>query len=336
MGDVHVRVKGDDVEAVVFVEPLDDVAGRLFRLLYLFACHAAGGVQHQHHVLGRHLLGVDIDLGRDQEEEVAGLVVRAVRRQAHPDLIVGGREQQLEVRARDHVGELHTDGGLVIAVPLDRRVVAGRVDGADGLRRFDFDGDGDFGDGLGGELLSAQRVDEAHQAVLPLQELGVADLDASLAVGRDGEDVGLEHPAVDVLQQGGVALAADDLLVDAAGLVPVQQAALKLLSVNEHGEVGDGGVLGEGEDVGGFQRRVSRVLERLVDLYLGDLVADGDFDSMVLDGKEGDEAAEWTTGTRAGFWRRAGSIRDNDAVRADLHGGGDDRSSDGPGECDEA
>ena len=138
---------------------------------------------------------------------------------------------------------------------------------------------------LGRELLGRERVDIAYQVVIPRQRLGILDLDAPLAVSRNGIDAGLEGAAADVFQQGRVALLAHCLLVDAAGFLFGQELAFHLLAVNVHAEVGDGGVIGQGEEVRALQLTIRVIDKDLVDLGLRDLVVDGNVDAMILDGE---------------------------------------------------
>ena len=166
--------------------------------------------------------------------------------------------------------------------------------------------------GIAGELLGVQGIEVLDQAVLGLEDLGVGDLDALLAVGRDGIDPGPEEIAAHVLEQARVAHAADDVLVDPPGLAAVEDLALDPLVADVHGEIGDGGAFGNGEDVGPLDVPAEVVDEDLVDRGLGHLVDDLHLDVVVLDAE------------RAGPARPAGG-RDDEAVGPEGRGRGRQR-----------
>ena len=130
-----------------------------------------------------------------------------------------------------------------------------------------------------------QGIDVLDQvAVRPLTR-GVAERHLLVAVRRDGEDLHLQQVVADVLEQTGVLGTADDAGVNLPRLVGLDQLALHLLAVDDHGELVDGGPLGDGEDVGGFEVAVGVVAEGLLDLGEGDLILDGDAHLVVEHGQ---------------------------------------------------
>jgi hypothetical protein len=94
----------------------------------------------------------------------------------------------------------------------------------------------------------------AEGAVLQGEELAEAEGEAALPLGGDGEDTRADDVEADIFKEGGVAQGADDVGVDAGGLVAAEQLALEGLAVNRHREVGDGGA-GREEEEGGLWGR---------------------------------------------------------------------------------
>jgi hypothetical protein len=115
------------------------------------------------------------------------------------------------------------------------------------------------------------------------QDLGIFQLDAALAAGRDREDAGLDGVPAHVFQQGRVAPAPDDLLVDSAGLVGGEHLRLYGLPVHPHHEPADRRAGRQREDVGALGLPVVLVDEDLVHAGGGDLVVYGDGHPMIAD-----------------------------------------------------
>ena len=158
----------------------------------------------------------------------------------------------------------------------------------------------------GREALGVQGVDVAHQAVLNRQYLAVLQFDLARAAGRDGEDAGLHGAAPDVLQQCRVAPSPDDVLVDGAGLVGLQNPALDRHPVYPHDELRDRRSLRQWEDVGALHLPVALVEKLLLDAGDGHLVFDSHGDAVVADGEPG--LLQW------GWFGPRGRLRDDDAV----------------------
>ena len=74
-------------------------------------------------------------------------------------------------------------------------------------------------DRRGTELLGVERIGVLHQPAVALEHLRVVEFDLLLALRLDGEHADLDHPLADVLEQGGILTAADDVLVDRPGTI---------------------------------------------------------------------------------------------------------------------
>ena len=85
----------------------------------------------------------------------------------------------------------------------------------------------------------ADGIDVVDQAVIDFQHLGIGNLDAPLIAGGDGEDIGLDDIVPDVFQQGGVAVLAYDLVIDAAGFLGPQDLGVDGLAIDPHRQLID-------------------------------------------------------------------------------------------------
>ena len=116
----------------------------------------------------------------------------------------------------------------------------------------------------------------------------------------DREHAGLEDVAARPFQQAGIALLAQDRLVDLAGPLLLDDVGLDQLVADPHAEAADRGVLRQREMEHAFQPAVGVVDERFLDRRAGDLVADVDGDLVIADrqrhvaavGQLGDQRAE--------------------------------------------
>ena len=140
----------------------------------------------------------------------------------------------------------------------------------------------------------------------------------------DGIDVDAEDAAVGVFEQRGIAFAADDVLVDGAGLVGGEQLGAGFLAVDFHGELVDLRGLGDGEEVGALELLGVGVVEFLVDAGGADLAVDLDVDVVVadLERREGEVGDETRTRVGARVWDRA--VDDDESIRADRGRQGDE------------
>ena len=131
---------------------------------------------------------------------------------------------------------------------------------------------------LGGEgpRLGTQRIDVFDQAVVAGSDRGVADRNLLIAVGGHGEDAELEQAAVHVLEQARIEGAPDNVGVDLAGLVGLDEFAGNFLAVDPHGEPFDVGPLRHREDVLRFELTARLIVKRLFNVRDGHLFIDGD------------------------------------------------------------
>ncbi len=256
------------------------------RLHDALAAHAAGGVQDEHHVAG-HLLGLG-QLGprREQQHDVAvASGHRPVRQGGQADVLAAGGVEELEVLVQDGLVPVEADDRLAVAGPGDGDGVCRAIDILQGVLRLEGDGQGELLQGADGLGVGAQRVDVLDQADLGLGHRGVANGDLLVAARGDGEDAQLEQAVVHVFQETGILGLLDDVGVDLAGLGGLDEFARDLFAGDPHGELADGGALGDGEDVGGLELAVGVVAEGLLDAGDGDLVVDGDGDLVVEQGQ---------------------------------------------------
>src|SRR5690606_35381003 len=109
-------------------------------------------------------------------------------------------------------------GEAVIVLAIDGDLVRRRIDRATRGGRFDVDANARLLQRRRREAVGGEWVGVADQTVLGGQHLAVLDRDAALFSWRDRKNARLDGAASDVFQQGGIALAADDLVVDIARL----------------------------------------------------------------------------------------------------------------------
>jgi hypothetical protein len=176
-------------------------------------------------------------------------------------------------------------------------------------------------DGCGGKLFGVERVGVADEAGVGVEDLGVGDLDVLAAVALDGIDVNAEDAAVGIFEEGGIAFAADDVFVDGAGLVGVEELGAGFLAVDFHAELVDLRGLGNGEEVGAFEGLGIGVVEFLVDGGGADLAVDFGGDVVEADFQRGEGEAL--------VGQRRGVVDDDESIRADR---GDEGERDGGGE----
>jgi len=163
--------------------------------------------------------------------------------------------------------------------------MARRVQRADLLRGGDMHRDAGLLQRTRGELFRAQRIHVAHQPGVGSQHLAVLNLDAFLAPGGNGIDPRPERASIDVLEQSGVSPFANDLLVDAPGLVTVKHLRLEGTPVDPHGKARDSRSLGKGKEVLPLHLVGALVEKHLVNVGRGHLVINLDCHAVVLDGQ---------------------------------------------------
>ena len=261
-----------DLKAVAVVQVLHAERQRLLRLLQLRTGHRSGSVEHEGHILGHDFGVLRIDARRGEQEEVAVLSGILVGEKIQAKVVLLLCEEKLEVGVGLHVARFVADSRLRSAVAFDFHPMARRVDGFQETLRFEIDLEADGLDGLGGEFFRVEREDEIYQSRVGLQQLRVGQGDALAAVWFDGKDADFEEIAPGIFQQRGIAQAAHDVLVDAAGFVGGQQFGLHGLAVDLHREFVDLRALGNRKQEGAFKLAWVGIIELLLDGRGGQLV----------------------------------------------------------------
>ena len=219
--------------------------GRIDGLGELLALHRAGGVEHDDDVAVHAL--VDLDLGREEQREVAVLVTLAVGQQARVDEPLAAAEIEAEVLVgRPAVGRLPAERQLVRR-PM--RSVSRSKPGASAERTSHGHVDVDRHDGVSGTRRHP-RPGHLHEGLLAFREQRRRDREAHLALlaRRDRERAHLVQVALERAQERRVDEATDDVLVDAGRVVRVEQAAFEGLGSAGEDEIGDRAAGGHRED----------------------------------------------------------------------------------------
>ncbi len=203
-------------------------------------------------------------------------------RQAH--ILGAGGVKELEILVGRGLLLLEMNAGMPVVLARDGDGMAGTVDALDGILRGKRGIDRECFQG-GGVLFAAERIDDFNQAAIVLGDGGVAERHLLIAVSRHGENAQLEKMAIHVFEQAGVLGAAHDIGVNGAGLVRLDQFATDFFAVDPHGELVNAGPLGDGENIGSFQRPIRGVTESLDHARDGHLVLDGDVDFVADHGQ---------------------------------------------------
>ncbi|MCZ7635654.1 MAG: hypothetical protein M5U12_06165 [Verrucomicrobia bacterium] len=179
-----------------------------------------------------------------------------------------------------------------------------------------------LGMGLAENFSVFRGIAVADQPGVGAEQLRVGELHLLLAARFDGEDAHLEQVTTDVLEEGGIAVFADDVLVELPRLVGGQEFGGHLTAVHFHAEPVDLSAFGHRKDVGPFELLVVGVVELLVDGRGGHLVAHRHVHVVIHD-LQG--AKVWTRGGgtgRGGEWVEAVRARARPAVQgsAPAHG----------------
>src|SRR4029077_17653702 len=95
------------------------------------------------------------------------------------------------------LGGLIAGGGAVGTVAFDLDRVARGINRLERALALELNFDADVFDGRTGEFVRAEGEDIADEAVVGLEELGVGEVDALLAVRFDGEDADFETVTAD-------------------------------------------------------------------------------------------------------------------------------------------
>ncbi len=185
------------------------------------------------------------------------------------------------------MGVLIAGDKAMVTEAFDVDLVAGRVDGLDRLFGADLDADRDVLDRARRKALGVQGVSIADQAAIDRDDLAILDLDPLFRFGGNGVDPCAKRVAAHVLEQGRVATAADNALIDVARLVGGQHLARQPLVVDPHGKVVDRRTLGQGKEIHAFQLFPALVDEHLVHVRGGHLILDGHLHPVVPDAQVG-------------------------------------------------
>src|ERR1700722_18217344 len=115
------------------------------------------------------------------------------------------------------------------------------------------------------------------------QDRLIADLDPLLTLGEDREDAGFENIAARPFEQTGIALFAQDRLVNFARPLLLDDIGLNELVSDPHSETGDRCILRQWEVKDALENGIGSVDERLFDDGARDLIADIDRDMVIAD-----------------------------------------------------
>jgi hypothetical protein len=78
------------------------------------------------------------------------------------------------------------------------------------------------------------------ETIFGWQHLAVFNLNAPFVMGWDGEYVGLDGTRSDVFEQSRVTQLADNLVINLAGFVGLQDFSFDGVAVDPHGQLGNG------------------------------------------------------------------------------------------------
>ena len=237
---------------------IEDELGGVHGLGQLLAPHRAGRVEHEHDVARDG--GVHVDHGREQQREVAILAGHAVDQQAGVDETLTAAEVEPEVGVRGPAlgglpAQLEAAGRDALGVEIEAR----RERGAHLPGHVDVDGD----DGARGARRHP-RPGDLDQRLITLGEQrgGDGEADLALLARRDGEGADLVEVVAEGAQQRRVDQPAHDLLVDAGGLVGVEDPPFEGLGSAREQQVGDRAAGRDGEDDAALGVRTHEVLVR--------------------------------------------------------------------------
>ena len=298
-GTVDAIVEREHREPVTGGERVDDPGRRTAGGHHLPAAHAAGPVQHQHHVAWprrcrRHrrqhgqLIGALLALGVGYQHQRVGEIVTAITQPEH-EVAVGalaGPDPQApvvgfhRVQTRPDLRQCQP-GGVDADVDGERD---GMGEAGQQHRRGDPRGVGDrvgvvgvtVADRLAGQGRArdvARRHDEREAerrlTVLVGQRADQSQRDADPFAGQDVAHPHREDVGALLLGDRGPAAGGDRVVVGLTGGTALLQFGVHLPSVGGHPHPGDGPAVGHRKDVGGFQWDVEGVDEVLGQLDAG-------------------------------------------------------------------
>jgi hypothetical protein len=301
-----------DVESVPGIEAGDAVPQGFLDLLELGPQHAAGRVDRENDVFGRHGRGSLGPRSDRQEEEAVGLAT-AMRDEDGREGILAHVPAEDEVLVGAQRLRLERNSCLPFPSPgHERGLVGWTVNGSNRRRRAEADVHDDVGIIAAGVFAGVERIAVSRRPAIPSQRLRVLERDVDAPAARDGEDAGAEKPAFNVLEEPRVPRATDDVLVKPAGFVFLENLSRDLAPAHLEREVRYRGVGRQREHVNAFERSVVGVLERLLDTRPGRGLIDVNTDAMARDAER--EVRSRPPGRRRTDRRRRHDA-DDDAVR---------------------
>ena len=234
---------------------------------------------------------------RELNEEVA-VVAAAVRDDDHIFALPRDFDDRLEIAGRRVLLRGEFDVARVLGLSQSR-VVRRRCDALEARGGVDLHVDLQIAERVLFQQLALEGVAVAVAVALQRQHLRVGDFDALLRTGRDRVDARFEDVAAGPFEQAGVALLAQDRLVDFAGALLLHDIRFDEVIADPHAETGDGRVLRQREMEHAFEHAVGAVDERFFDHGARDLIADVHGDVVITDRQwhvatvhGGDERAE--------------------------------------------
>ncbi|OPZ80408.1 MAG: hypothetical protein BWY77_01090 [bacterium ADurb.Bin431] len=300
--------EADDLEAVALREIRQAVVQGLFRLRHFrFFGHRSRGVEDKNQILGEEAPGGDVGPRGQHEEEAPLLAAVLEGEQAAVDRLAAGRaEEELEIGIRLDRLFLIADHSVTGVAAADLHLMAGGVDRADGFRVRDVHFNRNAVERGGRVFLGVEGIEVLDQAVVALQQLGIAQADVFFSARRNGKNAHPVEPLAAVFEQGRIAPGADDLLIEAARLAGIEQLGLDAAAVDLHRELVQLPSARDRKEVGALEFMRVGIIENLIDLRDRHLLLDLHRDMMVahLEGRQGRGKMG-----RKGGTRRAG---DND------------------------
>ena len=279
----HPVAERQEPEAVLPAQRAEELPQRSLGLVDLGPGHRARHVEHHRQVAG-HRSAVVL-ARRERQHEVAVLAHGPVRHQGESDQTARHGQEQGEV-ARELAclphGEPPVDASHPQLVGGGERIVECRAIGHERERqRHRLGAPPPLGAALDRHPAAAAPacgIAELQRVTCALQHLRIAQRDLAGLPGVDGEDASAQQSVSGQLDEGRVALAADDLLVDGARLRRVHRLAAELLVSLEQREVAEHRLAGERIEVVTLSEAAAFVAEPLLDLHQGHSSRDPDGD----------------------------------------------------------
>jgi len=215
----HAAPERDDAEPVAAAQAAEQLRQRSLRLVELVARHRSGHVEYGDDVAPQRLSHLCGASRCEQQHERAVFPGRLLSEERHADEPSRERQEQLEVAAGGGVGQGEVQS---IAAVTHRQPVRWRVGIAHAAGAVHLEAEAAGGGRRAGRVAEAQGVAD------PLEHLRVAQRDLARLPRGDGKDAGPQQAVAGQLDEGRVALAPHDLLVDRPRLRRVHRFPLEL------------------------------------------------------------------------------------------------------------